>query len=140
MTIGKKIRQARKNRGMTQAQLSEAVGIPCERTRQYETDLRTPKEPLLQKYADVLDFPVSFFSDHQIETKEDVLQLLFELEDNWDFKVEKSKNGYVLTTTNESFLSLFKQWYLLRKQLGNEQITHREYEHLRAHLPNDSSN
>ena len=59
MELGKKIKQARKERGLTQAQLAEACGVATITIRQYESDSRMPNLAMLSQIAQVLDVPVS---------------------------------------------------------------------------------
>ena len=58
MTIGNKIRLFRDLRGYTQAELGQKVGLPGDRIRQYENDVRTPKADMLKAIADALDVDV----------------------------------------------------------------------------------
>ena len=58
MTIGEKIRAARKERKMTQKQLSEKSGIIETTIRKYEAGSQNPKLNNLQKIATSLDVPL----------------------------------------------------------------------------------
>ena len=58
MTIGEKIRAARKERKMTQKQLSEKSGIIETTIRKYEAGSQNPKLNNLQKIAASLDVPL----------------------------------------------------------------------------------
>ena len=62
MTVGQKIRFFRDLRGYTQAELGEMVGLPGDRIRQYETNVRTPKPDKLREIADALDVDVAAIS------------------------------------------------------------------------------
>ena len=54
VTTGQRIRAARKNKGMTQAELSEKLSIPFQSVSQWERDIRKPKIETLKKIADAL--------------------------------------------------------------------------------------
>lgn len=54
VTTGQRIRAARKNRGMTQAELAEKLSIPFQSVSQWERDVRKPKKETVQKIADAL--------------------------------------------------------------------------------------
>lgn len=54
MTTGQRIRAARKNKGMTQAELAEKLNIPFQSVSQWERDIRKPKKETVQKIADAL--------------------------------------------------------------------------------------
>jgi len=58
VTIGEKIRAARKERKMTQKQLSEKSGIIETTIRKYEAGSQNPKLNNLQKIATSLDVPL----------------------------------------------------------------------------------
>ena len=59
MTIGEKIKNARKERKMTQKQLAEKSGLIETTIRKYEAGTQNPKLHNLQKIATALDMPLS---------------------------------------------------------------------------------
>lgn len=54
MDIGKRIRQLRKEKGMTQAELAEQTGIAVNSVRLYEGGYRSPNLQTLMKLASAL--------------------------------------------------------------------------------------
>lgn len=60
MTIGERIRQARKERGLTQKQLGEVSGTSETTVKQYERGVRQPRIDQLQRIAAALG--VDFYS------------------------------------------------------------------------------
>lgn len=54
MTTGQRIKAARKNAKMTQAELAEKLGIPYQSVSQWERDTRNPKYETLKKIADAI--------------------------------------------------------------------------------------
>lgn len=64
--FGESIRQARLNRGMSQAQLSSETGIPQTSISDLERDKYIPKADVCLKLAKALDFEISdlFEVDH----------------------------------------------------------------------------
>ena len=52
----------RKEKGMTQNQLGEACGIDAANIRKYELGKQNPKYETLEKIANAVDLPVSFFT------------------------------------------------------------------------------
>lgn len=58
--IGKRIKEARKLRGITQKQLAEAAGVATGTIQQYELGLRTPKIEIVERLSNVLN--VSFYA------------------------------------------------------------------------------
>lgn len=57
MTVGERIRKARKWAGYTQKQLADKLGLPYQRIGQYETGVRNPKDEMLRKIEDALGLP-----------------------------------------------------------------------------------
>jgi transcriptional regulator with XRE-family HTH domain len=58
MTIGQRIRTARKAAGLTQADLAKILDIPYQGVSQWERDLRNPKMETLEKIATALNISV----------------------------------------------------------------------------------
>lgn len=58
MTIGERIKVARKERRMTQKQLGAVSGTSETTVKQYERGVRQPRLDQLQRIADALDVPV----------------------------------------------------------------------------------
>ena len=54
MTVGERIKSARKKAGMTQADLAQKLGIPFQGVSQWERDIRNPKIETLRRIASVL--------------------------------------------------------------------------------------
>lgn len=61
MTIGEKIRQLRKERGWTQGDLGDKVGILAQNISRYEKDKAIPRESTLAVFAEVFEVPISEF-------------------------------------------------------------------------------
>ena len=59
MTIGERIKSARKQAGMTQQELAERLNVSCVGISQWESGRRNPKQHTLARIADVLDIPLS---------------------------------------------------------------------------------
>lgn len=63
MTIGKRIQALRKEKGLTQKELGEKLGVSASMIGQYETDLRKPKIETLEKISAALGVAVSDIVD-----------------------------------------------------------------------------
>lgn len=57
-----RIRQARVSRGMTQEELAKAVDVTKQAISQYETGTSNPGELVMSNIADVLKYPIPFFT------------------------------------------------------------------------------
>ena len=73
MSVGKNIRRYRKSRGMTQAQLAEAVGLTEGAVRHYESGIRAVKPELLESIAAALGVSVNALKDYGVETAGDLM-------------------------------------------------------------------
>ena len=98
MTVGEKIRKYRTLVGLTQKELgAEALkgklnaGV---RINQYEKDMAVPGEDIKAKLANVLDIDIEALSDVNIQTDEDIMYVLFELEEKRGLKAFK-ENGKI---------------------------------------------
>lgn len=61
MLIGEKIRNARKNKKLTQRQLAERIGKGYSTVQKYEIGVIEPPIQILKKIATVLELPLEFF-------------------------------------------------------------------------------
>ena len=128
MTIGQKIRFYRDLRGYTQAELGSKVGLQADRIRQYETNVRTPKMDKLKEIAAALDVDVAALSDINITGSEDIMHILFELEDRFSINIEKQNGKTVLVIDDEadcnSTLNTYlSYWYDKRQVFSLDKIT-----------------
>jgi len=67
MTVGEKIKQIRKDKGLTQDDLAKKLGISRAAMGQFEKESSHPRIRTLQKIADALDVPVYEFSFNEGE-------------------------------------------------------------------------
>ena len=65
MTIGQRIREARKNAGLTQRELAEKSGTATGTIQQYELGKRRPRLEQLQRIADTLDVSVGYLQGYE---------------------------------------------------------------------------
>lgn len=65
MTVGERIRDARKSMGLTQAQLADQSGVAAISIHQYETGKRNPRIEQLLRIAEALDITVTDLMSEQ---------------------------------------------------------------------------
>lgn len=65
MTVGQKIKIARKNAGQTQKELAEKAGMATGTIQQYELEKRQPRLEHLQRIANALEVPVTDLFDNE---------------------------------------------------------------------------
>lgn len=96
MTLGDKIRKYRTLKGLTQAQLGSMVKLTGDRIRQYENDVRKPKDGKLMEIAEALNINPTALFEPDYCNPNSVMHTLFELEDIYGLRFEKSEENYQL--------------------------------------------
>ena len=134
MSVGENIRRYRKSRGMTQAQLAEAVGLTEGAVRHYESGIRAVKpEPI----SAALGVSVNALKDYGVETAGDLMSLLVRLEDS--FGIVPAADGTGLSLNPKAphapkAAMAIELWAEKRAQLENGKIDADEYEDWKASL------
>lgn len=72
MSIGQRIKAARKKANMTQAQLAELVGLSTITIRQYESDKREPRYQIIEKLSKALKCSIS----ELVESKQEAQMII----------------------------------------------------------------
>lgn len=137
MSVGENIRRYRKSRGMTQAQLAEAVGLTEGAVRHYESGIRAVKPELLESIATALGVSVNALKDYGVETAGDLMSLLVRLEDS--FGIVPAADGAGLSLNPKAphapkAAMAIELWAEKRAQLENGVIDADEYEDWKASL------
>ena len=115
MTIGQRIKKIRLFRGMTQKELGNTLGFGVHgdiRIAPYESGVRTPKEQMLIKMADVLCVQPAVFSSRVCISKNDFMQSLF-----W---MEESKGG-------GDIYDCIREWENMKSRYEDGEISEEEY-------------
>ena len=137
MSVGENIRRYRKSRGITQAQLAEAVGLTEGAVRHYESGIRAVKPELLESISAALGVSVNALKDYGVETAGDLMSLLMRLEDS--FGIVPSADGSGLSLNPKAphapkAAMAIELWAEKRAQLENGKIDADEYEDWKASL------
>lgn len=74
MSTGEKIKQARKEAGLTQKELGDKLGITYQQIGQYENGKRKPKLETLQRIADALEIEMLSLLTKEYITQTDITQ------------------------------------------------------------------
>ena len=124
MSVGENIRRYRKSRGMTQAQLAEAVGLTEGAVRHYESGIRAVKPELLESISAALGVSVNALKDYGVETAGDLMSLLVRLEDS--FGIVPAADGTGLSLNPKAphapkAAMAIELWAEKRAQLENRQ-------------------
>lgn len=71
LSFGKRLKEARLNKNLTQTQLADLLGVRNTTIANYETEVSSPKEDILLKIFDILEVSPNFlYQDSFSETKE----------------------------------------------------------------------
>lgn len=97
MTFGEKLKKYRTVKGFTQTTLGTLVGLSADRIRQYECDVRHPKEELLIKIAKTLEINPIALKDADTGNPDSVMHVFFELEDIYGMRIEKTGESYQIS-------------------------------------------
>ena len=124
--LGKSIREIRLRRGLTQREVSEAIGgISESALRSYELGERRPKQNTLERIAKALDVAPACFDTYGIERYDELVHALFLLEDR--FGIEPCADGSI-RFTDEAIQSCVCTWRDWKEFLEKGKITREEYE------------
>ena len=96
MTLGDKIRKYRILKGLTQSQLGSMVKLTGDRIRQYENDVRKPKDGKLVEIAEALEINPTTLFEPDYNNPNSVMHTFFELEDIYGMRFEKVGDTYQL--------------------------------------------
>lgn len=136
MSTGKKIKELRKLRRMTQAELGEASGVVESAIRNYEREVRMPSDEQLGKIADALDVPVTALEDYEIESAREALEALFKMEDT--FGVKPDPDGTIAIDCKakgaKKLTQALKAWSRALDDVESGKMTEAEYELWKASL------
>ena len=148
MTFGQKLRRYRILRGLNQKELGVMVGFSDStadsRIRKYENDIIKPKEDLRLKISNVLGVDNSALSYCHADTVEDMIRILFEMEENYGLRIDSYKDTVRLTfkrnKNSKKLIELLRGWAEQQKNLSipfpfDDEI--REYEEWKAGFPNN---
>lgn len=142
--IGEKIKRLRKLRGITQKELGVAIGFDEKsadvRIAQYETGTRTPKQDLVEKIAEVLDVNPLYINNPEILGAEDIMLLLFELDEHYPISIEDCEDKDGNTRKGVCFGSilmtdLLSEWQRRKKDLADGKISKAEYTEWKINHP-----
>ena len=114
--IGRRIRSARLDRGLSQGELGDLVGLNANRVQQYENGARKPKLDLLKKFAAALEIETISLIDPVVSSYIGAMYAFFEMEEPFELKVDKDSNGKVFLQfgdgINGALNEYLKNWYI----------------------------
>ena len=84
--IGRRIRDVRMARGLSQAEFGGMIGLNANRIQQYENGARKPKSDLLKKMADALGVSTLALTDPVVSNYIGAMYAFFEMEEAYDLQ------------------------------------------------------
>lgn len=124
--LGKSIREIRLRRGLTQREVSEAIGgISESALRSYELGERRPKQNTLERIAKALDVAPACLDTYGIEHYDELMHALFLSEEA--FSIKPCADGSI-RFTDETIQSCVCTWWSWKEFLKEGKITREEYE------------
>lgn len=91
--VGSRIRKIRTEKGITQAELGNMVGLNADRIQKYENGARKPKNEMLKIIASALKVNPLALADPNTTSYIGAMYALFELEDHFNMKIKTSADG-----------------------------------------------
>ena len=131
MGKGAMIRRLREERGLTQAQLADLVGVTDAALRGYESDRRVPKRDHLTLLAEALGVAPESLVDHGLEDPDAFAHAIFDLEGG---RAEPALSGGpegVSLSFGSAHGRVLRDWLEARCKLDSGEIDQREYERWR---------
>ena len=130
MTTGERIRSLRKQRGMTQQQLADAMGCTDAAIRNYEADKRTLKGDQLAAMAKALEVAPETLMPLDVGTAREALELLFRLEEEFGLApIGEGRLGISGKAKKAPKLdAAIKAWERQSEALKSGEISQDEYE------------
>ena len=144
MAIGERIHYFRMQRGLTQKQLGNAIGIKEStadvRIAQYETGVRTPKAEIVAALARVLDVSTFALTVPDIDTDIGLMHTLFTLEDISALKIGEIDGELCIRLDRSSpryhaMYEMLSAWQQQAAKLESDEITQTDYDRWRRYYP-----
>lgn len=125
--IGRRIRAIRVEKGLSQAELGQAMGLTADRIQKYENGARNPKLELCKQIAEVLEVEASALLDPQIANYIGAMYTFFEMETFYDLRL-KEVDGQMCICFGESQFdphvssmnNNLKVWFERRKKMESD--------------------
>ena len=136
MTTGERIKQARKQAGMTQKELAKKLGISYVGVSQWENNLRNPKQETIQRIADAIGcYFYWLLWGEKLSTPQRISTNVMRMFCSDDPHVKKAaelaayytetdykKKGYSFTQIEERLIFIFSQLNLAGQQKALERV------------------
>ena len=139
MISGKKLKQIRLFRKLTQKELAIMSGLTDAAIRNYELGNRSPNIEQLRKIADALNCDISALIDHDSNSIFEIMHIIFDYEKEMKFR-PLAGNGEptALLSHSPHFDDFLIEWDEMRKKHYNGEISDEEFEDWKLSFPKKS--
>lgn len=147
LSLGKLIKKFRELRRITQKALGDRIHLYDVRIRQYELDIRTPKDDVLENISAALHVNKEYLKEPDYPyTEHDLMRFLFMLDDSIEVNIRPvilNDEDSEYTTTgiyfgNEVILrirNMLEQWQEMKGKYENNEITKEALQDWKANYP-----
>lgn len=137
---GKKLKELRLLRKLTQKELAYMSGLTDAAIRNYELGNRSPNKEQLRKIADSLRCDPSALIDHTPISIFEIYQILFDYEKDYSLRPLIEGTTSALMSHNEEFNAFLQEWDEMRKKHYNGEISDEEFNDWKLSYPEKSRN
>ena len=147
LSLGKIIKKFRELRRITQKALGDRTHLDDVRIRQYELDIRTPKDDVLENISNALHVNKDYLKEPVYPyTEHDLMRFLFKLDDNIEVNIRQvimndEDPGYTTTGIyfgSEAILrirNMLEDWQKMKQKYENNEITKEAMQDWKANYP-----
>ena len=126
--VGMRIRKLRERRHLTQRELAEKAGLSESALRSYELGNRHPKDTHIKLIAAALGMRPETFADCRIRTSQEVIHLIFNLEENYGIVPIDGQAAVKGTDKHPEIAKAFLDWGEAHAKLESGELSQDEYE------------
>lgn len=139
MISGKKLKQIRLFRKLTQKELAIMSGLTDAAIRNYELGNRSPSKEQLAKIAEALDCDISALIDHEANSNFEIMHIIFDYEEEMKFRpLAGEGKTEALLSHDPNFNDFLREWDEMRKKHYNGEITDEKFEDWKLSYPKKS--
>lgn len=140
MAVGEKIKKFRTKQNLLQKELALKCHMSESAIRNYELGNRTPSPKQLEIIATALGVSVFAISEPNLNSDLGVMHALFELEENYNFKLVEDGGVYFLQAAPEkrgqtSIANFIMEWGEANKKYQSGEMTEEEYTNWKNTFP-----
>ena len=122
LRIGKRIKQIRSAKGLSQKDLGELIGVSNEHISKYERGIRKPKLETISQIAEALNVHPFAILDPTTSSYINTMYVFFELEEKYGLVLTKEEHKYIFSFEYDKNMNKYiKDWYL-EKEAYNDAV------------------